>query len=751
MTARRRPTLAVTGAAIVALVIAAGPAGGQTATTQPRRGDPAKVSRYYPPLQEADAGIKDIAARMGKLRPVGTAEGDAAAVKAVGGELLAEAEKLRKTVDAFLKGETRRGLSAELALIRNGTARLTSTRKQLHYLSSVRIPMVEQKDFYEELRLAAIRLVRLKILRQLARNGVEELLTEGSFKAVYDKATQWAVQEVDGHIQDIAARVSMLNLANLKAMVQAQIPTLRGYVRSTVFKLAVRITSNEFVIGVITQVGMRFLTEELWPKVKEALRHKGHLEERTERSVGTMEQSMLELDSLGTRTGPDGKLVMDAGSVKLNDVRKAIDRAYGRIHAARYLYKDLASAQKAEPRGKLSAAEKKLREKIQRTEFRFMLDREDEIESVEDRLAILEAEVATIRKILELVDKPGNALVDKEFFVYHAAQPASEKLIYADRPTQPLGSHNAAVKPELRYLDLREVAERRMRHEASTRKDKGEFNRYAYSRQYLGTHLMAIECAGLKKYYLRQAAGNRSSTYGVPVFCGVGNGQHPVSVTIHSPEGFLLSFKYTVEVKVEPNKQVEAAARNAAKNVESARKSYTEADTPERKKSAGNRLLDWLLNHATFTLRGPNGSPANVEPILKEALEVDEAIGGTRWLRVKHEGAFASMCSDLGTPGAYELARRLAARRTAEGIGAVRMRSIYHALAQMAITTGNDVEAARGWLQKAADINEYYQKKPEALREAKAHWPVKVETRQATPETMTPQVGGEKPEAAPKD
>lgn len=349
---------------------------------QPLRAQAARLAKLNELLDEMIKGET--------LQNMDTCKRDPAIEAAIiGRNLHAQTREFYELLREFRRSQTRRGLLEELDLIGSNGKLIDEMLDKHRNLKGVKLPPIpdEGKErIRREIRKAGLDYVEKKLSGKLKSKGLKDLLTSRSWEELHDKAVFHVQRRVREEIEEETERIFGLRFHDEKSAMSALRRHARRKVEQAVAKLLVKITSNEILLEFAGRKIMEWLENDIWPKIREGLRHKGHLKDRTARSIDTMDAAILRLQG-------------HKGTAKLDRVRRSLEAARATIYAARYLKRDIARARREDLNAELQAAIDRLDHRIQRTEERFLLQREEELGSLEELELVLRDDLGELQKI----------------------------------------------------------------------------------------------------------------------------------------------------------------------------------------------------------------------------------------------------------------------------------------------------------------------------------------------------------------
>jgi len=674
----------VTGGLLLVLLLAMGGA--------VRADDAPGVSRFLEPLRQQAARLDDIAQ---DFQAVPASEAGRARAKALGLQLVDESKALLATVAAFRTASTRRGLAEEFYLIDQSLASVEDAGQRLYRVAGVKLerPAAEQKD----LRQLALEVLRNEVDRRvrevLARHGLEVLLEVRSWDDAR-RLTEAAVRDsLQREVDQATRRLTGLSFHDRASARQALRLRIKERVEHKVAELVVKVTGNAVVVELAKQLVVNWLEKDLWPHLREALRPKGNLGPRVEQSVATMEESRLELHALGSE--------QPASLVELRKVQQTIDRATGRLYAARYLERDLEHAGDSKLQKALADQEEHLRRAIRLTSGRFLLHRLGRIEKLADQQGLLAEYIRVLRAILAAMDMEPDPLAGMELFLVHDNALETAERSGSHPRYSPAAKAWVNVMPEIRYLDLDRVDRERDRF-LKAGKPLKDFNRYRFSRKYNADMAVTVECNGQTRRVQVSASGQ---TYGKAYCFGLRDGNYPVKVQIKSSDGFQLALGYTLRVKprwpswtlasLKEDFQRKEEYNLARINLPNAHDQYTLSRIAARTFFA-HRMVE------------AGATPEQVLPLYHEALQLYGEVEKLHNPFDRKPMDVVNAMAVIGNAEAYRLAARFTEfmERTIPATWHgkprrerhVHLAAAYRAMANLAISTSRDIETARHYL-----------------------------------------------------
>jgi hypothetical protein len=332
---------------------------------QPECGKSGILTRYLEMLKKHQKGIAGLEAELGRML-----SGAAPASKAIndfGRRAREAASGYLETLRSFQKAETRRGLYEEVELIVGTTEalnRVTDKYLKLARLTGAPPDRNTLNGWKGEVARRLLNAAREASVARLESEGLREILTSDSWNEAVDKAARHGQRKLNEFLDRETEQVLGFGFHDAESARRALRLRLRKEIHRQVAKLLVKVTSNEIVIELLAAPVIRWIGNDLLPRLREALRNKGNLENRLGVSVATLAEARTPLFRL-------------ACTAKLQDVRKALDRASGTLLATRFLEKDLANARDELRLAKLREARRQLEQAVHITTARFLLEKND--------------------------------------------------------------------------------------------------------------------------------------------------------------------------------------------------------------------------------------------------------------------------------------------------------------------------------------------------------------------------------------
>ncbi len=316
--------------------------------------------------------------------------------KSVGTDALGEMKSFRDTLTKFMNAKTRRGLASELDNIRGSVdASMTITKSYIEatdYSQEELLP-AEKESLEDELRLYIRRRLADMIGEKLHWSGVADIVMHKNLEEVYNATLDHAAQKVSEKLEEKTQDIFGIGFYNENSARAALKQQANDLMHRQVAKLLVKITSNEIVIEIAGAIIVDWLRDDLWPKLKAAMREKGNHEARVERSLATLDDARDQLYKL-----PE--------TADLGKVRYRIGRANGTIAATKYLIGDLKRAKKTALLEDMNERISDVERTITITENRFLVHKLMKIEELQHDLKTMDALITLMQKAVDAVEAP---------------------------------------------------------------------------------------------------------------------------------------------------------------------------------------------------------------------------------------------------------------------------------------------------------------------------------------------------------
>ena len=360
----------------------------------PSDGPPTSVTRYAPKLRELLARVRDIEQRFGRSSANPESQEKVAAL----GE---ELQKAGAELEAMLAGSgskmTRFGTVEEADLLEaiKGAYQQAGTAlraQALAELESEKTNRATRNQMQQALRMVGRTLIEQEAVRWMRRHGLEDLLVENGRSVMGRELGQGIELNLRTFLDKKSMELVGMPLGGFRSIQAAFRLQARRAVREVVANLVLNFTGNQLVVQLLQRHIVRWIETDLWPQLREAFRPKTHLARRVRISSETMAQASEALNRLAGGQRP--------ADIPLKQVVEAVDRAEGKIYAARYLKRDLERAQNQELIDELQAAENLLARDIRRVRHQFLIADLVRWEEMEDNLEITLGVYEDVGKIL---------------------------------------------------------------------------------------------------------------------------------------------------------------------------------------------------------------------------------------------------------------------------------------------------------------------------------------------------------------
>lgn len=342
-------------------------------------------------------------------------------LKQTGQDLITEARAFKSTLHSFINARTRRGLTEELALIDSCMELTVEAGGALGARSNFDIQSYATAQHLEQeaaaARQALIGMLATEVDNRLEAEGLLVLLAREGIGAVRNEVMSRLRQRAESEVEEITRRELGLAFHDARSFRAAVRQRARETVRRQVSRLLFRITSNQIVVELLGVPIVNWLENDLWPKLREAFRHKGNLDARTETSTASLERARMRLWQL-------------PNDATLDQVRAALRGAQGSLQATRYLVGDLQRSGRQDLLGQLQAAGESLQRAMDITEKRFLLHKLEMLEALGAKEETMRALIALLEAMVADIEAPEE--------VAETAEDAGEEEIAEETPTEPV-------------------------------------------------------------------------------------------------------------------------------------------------------------------------------------------------------------------------------------------------------------------------------------------------------------------------
>ena len=366
----------------------------------PAGSDPASdITRYTSPLREILAEIQGIQGRFDQLRSAGRPS-----IQEVREQGLA----LHRVGDRYIRlfrdgGEdsiTRFGTIEEVEIvtaIRTAHEQAALTFKDLARveLPAAVSPSSNRNSNQSILQQVGKSLIEERVIRYIKREGLADMLSDDGQSILGGEVRKSLELDLKGFMDKKSVELVGMPLGGFKSMQAAFRLQARRQISAQISELVLNFTGNRIVILLLQRTVLKWVEGELWPFLREAFRPKAKLGRRVDISTNTMMAMCDELNALAGGRNPR--------TVPLVDVSDAIDRAHGKINAARYLRKDLERSGSQDLKDTLAAAENILNRTIKRVSFQFLLLDQDRWQEFSDNFQYTAGIHEDVGKLLGLM------------------------------------------------------------------------------------------------------------------------------------------------------------------------------------------------------------------------------------------------------------------------------------------------------------------------------------------------------------
>ena len=344
---------------------------------EPRR----RVTRYAPKLKELVIRVQDIQRRLGRA---GSAP--QATVAQLGGELLGVGTDLEKLLTGSPAGMTRFGTFEEADLIASFKEAHDQSARMFQSLALVKIETPQdstgaspsRNEMRQLLRNTGRMLIEEEAAQWMRKNGLEALLVENGYNLLRGEVSRGIELNLRSFLDKKSTELIGMPLGGFRSVQAAFRLQARRAVREVVADLILNISGNQLVVRLLQRHLVHWVEKDLWPQLREAFRPKTRLDRRVRISKETMEQASEDLNRLVQGRDPT--------RIPIAEVSEALERAEGKIHAARHLKRDLKRAENKALSAKLQAAEDRLQRDMRRIKHQYLLGDEKRWKDMGDNM-----------------------------------------------------------------------------------------------------------------------------------------------------------------------------------------------------------------------------------------------------------------------------------------------------------------------------------------------------------------------------
>ncbi len=645
------------------------------------------VSIWLEPLKTQHAKLKKIDER---FRILGSLQNPPPKkdVKTQGEMLIAATLSASAFLDKYsnTKRGPRRGLQEELELVREMRSMVERSTIMLQKLSQLQLPQDEDPNYDQKTRSiahqAALAYLKHEVTERLEREGLGEFIKEEHLELFRQRSSQQLEKSLQGYLNEQLVQRIGIRLNDLKSLKAAARAKVRHHINLEVAKLVLNISSNQLVLSFAQDVILDFLEEQLWPLIREGLRPKGNLEERTYASVETLLKSCEELAALSTT---------DPSKLDVSEARKVLRRAEGRLNAMRYLLKDAKNAKREDLLSELELAKSLLATRYNIVSYQFMLDPDNEVhQQVSDENTIMKG-------LLEIA----------RYLVGHISE--SNLVLQGSGRVETASSF--AISPTVVEFD-QEGYQREKANRPEVAVKRRRFYK-VWQKEYVVRSLFNGRKIYSYRFWRPSRAGDMSPRIGNYAWlCGVRPGTHVIQARVVTLDGEVYDFEYELEVK--PISQRSRDGLDYAyKKIKSERGKFQRANTTKKKAQAARYYSSALTSYMYKFMRSRGEKSCDVQQYLDECnavaawlLKGEPDEGRTLEAHyIKIMAAMCKICEQQGTAASFEKAKQYTAQaekvQARPGLRGIRaMADCYSALKNMSVAVFNDIPLGRQYHEK---------------------------------------------------
>lgn len=610
---------------------------------------------------------------------------------------------LDKTLADFFAGESRRGTLEELDLVAQSITMVTEATERLWSSSGVSLP-VEVFDVEAPRRVADFAKIwaGLKLAQELRRKGIHAIL-EPFHADKLQEALRNSCFRSFGLLSEAEFKKEMEGFA-LKAIHRVDRGLAEAFVRSQlehqirkriILELVVNVSSSTFVVHLAERIVWELTVDKLLPMMREALRKKGDLEERVLVSLATLEDSVRDLNRLGS-------LKEDAKTLPLNEVREALDEAEGRIKATQYLMKDLSRARQEFLQFKIDQTRKDLERSMKHARFRFLLHRDDDVDKLRPEFVAYRRYPDFLQRLIKALEKE-----ERRYFISHVHQLPSERLTPVSRPCP---TAYLTALPSFQFVDMKQVEKLRKQH-LDAGKPLEEFNPYGFLRRWDPSHQFFKVTYGDRNMYhyaaMNATASDRRDYGNSAALIGLPEGNHPMGVFIETHDGRIYGFIYTLVVAYDPKLATEANIRKNLQMLEEARAGVGKVRDPKEKRVAELYVMTTFMNYCSSAKWSASASRIELQKMQEQIfklytdLKTPVEINNHRKLGL----TLLQECRTLADEPSYQLAQKVL-RQVESYYGDAITDEPYVEMANLTMALKGDLVGTRKLMEKAIERRE---------------------------------------------
>ena len=320
--------------------------------------------------------------------------------RGIGREMVAESKAFADTLHRFVNAKTRKGLPEEVELVQENSELVYELIGQYKSVANVDEKAFKSKItrdvLVREARDYCVSRAKKRIAQKLGNEGLREVLDAKSWNEALNKTFAVFQKSTERELEKATQKAFGLPFHDEASLKVALRQRFHDVVERGVAKVIVRLAPHGIVINVGAHEAVKWLEQNFWPHLREALREKGHFDTRVPRSVATLDEARLVLYKL-------------PNNAEISAVLKALDVAKGKLAATRYLEKDLREARKVELAPllrKLNEAQLGVEQVMDITRQRFLLDKREAVEKLGNSEGELRMLIWVAGRMVDSVKEP---------------------------------------------------------------------------------------------------------------------------------------------------------------------------------------------------------------------------------------------------------------------------------------------------------------------------------------------------------
>lgn len=341
----------------------------------------AEISKLAPDTRLQKASMVRVS---NKVDLISKMSPDKEAIAQTGKQLALELRKASDLTKKYQRANSRYGTLEEKQNLSTILIQALSARNKWGSMAGL-----SKFDLYHEQKAQARSELETELRRYIGNRLEEKLEVEGISDILVAKGVREIRQAAERTIQTRVRNKIEAQLANatgfqisMDAPLRQQVRNAaRNAARSEIKKLLFKVTSSSLIVSLASSEILKWLG----PKLKELVRHKGHLASRVERTLKGFEKRRLALHSLKP-------------NAKLTAVTDALENAEGAMSATDYLKGDLKRRNQTALLNKLEKGESNIRTTMKFTKNRFLMNSDlyqGDFSELTAMLAKMTAEVET--------------------------------------------------------------------------------------------------------------------------------------------------------------------------------------------------------------------------------------------------------------------------------------------------------------------------------------------------------------------